>query len=380
MKRYLPLLFLLSACSSNLTVAQIPPKQTASSTPAVSGQNSSSQTLFGNAKSKRSLSLDLFAGSGQAQTGGRDVSSENTAGAPGSVLPQRSAPGASVPMASGGGMAMPVAPPTAGRAVADSKMIGMAYGEFNQFVLQFAEENIFDASSAKTLLTAYNQTVKPLLNQWDASGRLIESQARLGTGSDQQDEFYLPGPDGKPQQLKVNYMYRFASTQRKETLVVYLTDSETRVHRMVWGEPNIDLSRVKLDSAGAKDLALKAFNSRSATGEYPVYPDQSWPGMEIIYSVPNNARWQISLNQHSGANRYFVSVMIDQPAASEQEKPVAYGSAEIDADSGKIVSLNRPVYYRPMRPEEAPRPANDPALIGPNVNDTATNPAPKPLL
>lgn len=365
MKRYLPLLLLLSACSSNLPGAQLP-NPASSSNPTASanpnGQSGSVQTLFGTAKSKRSLSLDMFAGS--AQTG--NASAEN-ASSPGSVGQATTAPAS-------GGMAMPVpAPASAGRSLAgDSKMIGIPYGEFNQYVLQFAEENIFEASPATTLLTAYNQTVKPLVTQWDSTARLIESQARIGKGPGQEEFYYLPGDDGKPQQLKVNYMFRFASSQRKETLLVYLTDTETRVHRLVWGEPNIDFSRVKLDSNAAKDLALSAFNSRSANGDYPVYPDQSYPGMEIVYSVSDNARWQVSLNQQSGASRYFVSVTIEQAATSDNDKPIAYGSAEIDAVSGKITSLNRPVFYRPVTPAEAPEPrpmnpALDPATIGPAV-------------
>lgn len=332
MKRLVLALFLLTACNGQ--GAPLNPQPSVNP----SGQNSQGN-LFGNALSKRTLSLDLFAnaqngndasaGSGTSESSGQ---SRNTAA--GAPVPAPQAPAADIAVGRPGG------------GPADAKLIAPWFGgEFNQYVLQYAEENVFPAATGTTLLGVYNQTVAPLVKQWDGSSRLVESQAFLGKGGEPQQVFYLPDANGKPQEANVRYMYRLVSSERKESLVVYVTDSQTRVHRMVWGEPNIDLSSVKLDSGEARSLAEKAFNSKEASPGYPVYPDGNEPYLSVVYEVPSSAKWQITLNQHSGQNsRYFVSVHFPAPQAPDQQE--VYGSAEIDAVTGKLLQLNRPVWYR----------------------------------
>lgn len=382
MKRYLPFFMLLTACNGNLSGIQIPnpglvkPSVSPTSNPtSIPGALPGSPTLFGNAIQKRTLALDQFARSTSGTAQSSNAAEASTSG------PQKASQtsmGAAAPQAIGApAMApQPGIAPRAGMA-SDAKMAGPWYGggEFNNFVLQFAEESSFAASKAKTLLTAYSQTVKPLLSQWDASARLIESQANLGSGQNLNNPglFYLPDEKGNPVQLKVNYLFRFASTSRKETLVIYLTDTDTRVHRLVWGEANLDLSRIKLDSTQAQDIARKALTSRSKS-DYPVYPDQSYPGQSVLYEIPANARWQVSLNQNNGVSRYFVSVSFEP--ANQKNQQTASGSVEIDALTGKIQSLNRPVLYNEF--DKGPYPA-PPVMVAPANPDQPVSSPPTPV-
>jgi len=326
MKRLILIALLLSACNNT----SLPGVQPPTAPPGTGQTGQTGNTLFGNALSKRSLSLDLF------QAGGGNGNDAGNATAESS---QNTAPGAPAPM------------PAADMAMGGRIGIGwFGGGEFNQYVLQFAEESTFAASSAQTLLGAYQQTVQPLLQEWDAQARLLESTAYVGpTGSSNlNQEIFFPDAQGKPVKADVRFMYRLASSERKETLVVYLTSSETRVHRLVWGESKLDLSQIKVDSNAARDLALKAFQDRSHSAAYPIYPESDQPEMQILYTVPATARWDIQLNQHSGqTSRYFVSVQFQVADANSPEgQNMAYGHAEIDAISGEIQSLNRPVHYR----------------------------------
>lgn len=351
MKRiWIPALLLMTACNGKVPITPQPstnPSPVASVVP--------TSTLFGNAQNKRSLSLNLF-GSATNQQG----ATSNDAAASGSKnnAPQAPTVGMATPgsTGSGGGIARPGMAPTpalgspegiSARAgmVADSKMAYWGGGEFNNYVLQYAEENEFPASKDKTLLNAYNNTVKPFVTEWDSSARLLESQAFLGGSKGDLGLYYLPNAKGEPEQVKVNYIFRFASSSRKETLVVYLTSSETRVHRLIWGEPNVDLSKVQIDTDEAIEITRKAIVSRLKAPGYPVYPDQSYPGMEILFEAPATAHWTASLSQNNGASRYYVSVNFEKSVPNQKDKQIVYGSAEVDSESGKILSLNRPVLY-----------------------------------
>lgn len=264
--------------------------------------------------------------------------------------------------------------------------------DFNQYVIQYAEENIYPASKGNDLLEVFQESVQPLLKEWDPEARLIESRAMVN--SLEPEYIQLPGRRGEPLKVMPRYVYRLASTPLKQTLNVYVLEDEIRVHRMVWGENQIDISRVKIDSDQAIALARKAVASTVKDPGYPVYPSATEiqnPGMKVIYELPEDLVWQIHLTQQEGRQlRYFISFFHGQgggggiampvplnavadstPAKGFSEvsrsgdalatetsvsilpapmpKPIMSwsGSLEIDAVSGQILALNRPVIYYP---------------------------------
>lgn len=261
---------------------------------------------------------------------------------------------------------------------------GYYYGghDFNQYSIQYAEENVYPAAQGNTLLQVYNQSIKPILNEWDSAARLIESRANV---NGQEEEYiYLPGKDGEPLRYKPLFVYRFASTPKKETLNVYVLNGEIRAHRMVWGEPQIEIGKVKIDSDKALEIARKAFADRNTAPGYPVYPtvEDTKNGAEVIYNVPQDLQWQLTLSQQSRDQiRYYLNFNYRQPFSdADLPKPMPvpqidpaspdaeaarkeelarssmpypgdpyhylYGSVEIDAITGEIKNLNRPVIYR----------------------------------
>lgn len=255
-------------------------------------------------------------------------------------------------------------------------------GEFNQYQIQYAEESIHKAATGKSLLDVYNQDVKPLLSEWDSTARMVESRASVN-GTDE-EWIYLPGKDGEPVKLNPLYVFRFSSTPKKETLNVYVLKGEIRVHRMIWGEPSIDISKVKIDSDEALEIARKAFASKSSKPGYPVYPEMQEPNMKIIYDIPGDLKWNLNLNQQDSKQiRYFLNfsyqkdgqggmypqpvpmpMPLDATMAKEAEAMAPayveyyYGSIEIDAISGAIKSMNRPVFYYPY-----PMPVATPGVV-----------------
>ncbi len=252
---------------------------------------------------------------------------------------------------------------------------GYYYGghDFNSYSIQYAEENIYPAASASTLVAVYNQNVKPMLAEWDADARLLESRAQMN--AEHEEYIQLPGQD-EPLRVKPRFVYRLASNAKKETLNVYVLDKEIRVHRMVWGEQNIEISRVKIDSDEAVRIARAAFLSKSNPSGIPVYPESDNAEATIVYDLPADAQWSLNLNQQSQDSlRYFVNfnfkVKVDAPEPKPGEpEPVddanatkpseprpdivypteqyLYGSLELDAITGQIKSMNRPVMYRMM--------------------------------
>lgn len=252
---------------------------------------------------------------------------------------------------------------------------GYYYGghDFNSYSIQYAEENIYPAASANTLVAVYNQNVKPMLAEWDADARLLESRAQMN--AEHEEYIQLPGQD-EPLRVKPRFVYRLASNAKKETLNVYVLDKEIRVHRMVWGEQNIEIARVKIDSDEAVRIARAAFLSKSNPSGIPVYPESDNAEATIVYDLPADAQWSLNLNQQSQDSlRYFVNfnfkVKVDAPEPkpgepvpvddanttkpSEPRPDIAYpteqylyGSLELDAITGQIKSMNRPVMYRMM--------------------------------
>ncbi|MBF2054152.1 MAG: hypothetical protein IGS03_11935 [Candidatus Sericytochromatia bacterium] len=256
--------------------------------------------------------------------------------------------------------------------------------DFNQYSIQYAEENIYPGASG-TLLSVYEGTVKGILQEWDADARLVESRAQLNV---QDDEYiHLPGRENdKPMRIRPDFVFRFASTPRKETLNIYVMGKETRVHRMVWGEPSIQIDQVRVDSDRAVSIAQQAFASRNNNPGYPVYPRaediQNDRNMEVVYEIPADLQWHVQLNQQSRDQlRYFLHFNFvreqplpvpgapsvspdagqdDERAVSNSSEPMIkpmppemyqehlHGSIEIDAVTGEIKNMNRPVLYRPI--------------------------------
>lgn len=316
----------LVACQSAQTPGQTPgpsPSSTLPSPVSSAGTDTNVSALFPNALSKRSLSPASFS------------EGQNAQGTATPAAPEANS-GAAAPRAPG------VAP--AGDVAVD-KMIAPGYfgSPFDQVELKFVEELRFAAPEGTSLLSTYKQDMLPLVNSWDSKARLLMSAASEG-----QETYYLPNEKQESEQVAVNFSFQWVSNAKQETLMIYVLDKEIRMHRMVWGPPNIDISQVKVDTADAMARAKKAFSDRSKDPGYSVYPgsDNLDPSVNVLYAIPEDASWDISLNEQQGKLRYFVSVNFKiNDVASRRSDIYVGGFMEMDAMTGKIEQLNRPTWY-----------------------------------
>jgi hypothetical protein len=242
---------------------------------------------------------------------------------------------------------------------------GYYYGgnDFNSFSIQYAEENIYPAAQGDAMIAVYNQSIKSIVAEWDADARLLESRGQQNGENEEYIQF--PGKD-EPIRLKPRFVYRLASNAKKETLNIYVLDKEVRVHRMVWGEQNIEIARVKIDSDAALSIARRAFSNKQDPSGIPVYPEANNSEATVIYDIPQDIQWNLNLNQQSRDSlRYFVNINFEVKSSSlpapkpprpdnanepslvypQQETQYLYGSVEVDAITGEIKSMNRPVVY-----------------------------------
>lgn len=410
----------LSACSTSLsglpgTLNSVVPAGITTHTVAASG-------LLANAKSKRAIPVNTSTSSG-GSTGNTTSGSAVAPTAPTTTPAMAPQPQAAEKMAAD----IAIAP--SGSAISAPRMgLMMPYyggGEFNNYTVTFAEENIYPGAKTTSLLQTYTQVIQPILKEWDAKARLLESRGNLvRTSSNDESNIeyvYLPGKDPNQNiKLRPDWVFRFSSTPLKETLQIYVMGDETRVIRNVWGEPNVDISKVKIDSDQALELARKAFANRDKVS-YPVYPEsqQIDSRSQIIYDIPAQVNWRINLNQQESNLRYFLSFDYKEGTETTTSKPdtpvmvmpantatatvsapatsvvtasptlvtgsttpaveyrciepamptVQYfsGSLTMNAVTGEIEQLNRPVRYSYDTPKCAPVPVPMPMPLPPDA-------------
>lgn len=93
--------------------------------------------------------------------------------------------------------------------------------------------------------------------------------------------------------------------------------------------------------------AGNASSAGSATA--PAMPIHHAPQEEIIYEVPAGAKWDLNLYREPNRLVWNVSLMVEMPetAVSSDGKRTGYGGgwARVDANSGALLSLERPRKY-----------------------------------
>lgn len=288
---------------------------------------------------------------------------------------------------------------------------GYFSGNFDQYVALRAEQLRYPGSEANDLQTVYRDRVQSILAEWDPNARLVESRGQSRPNPDQPEYIYLPGDQGNETiTFNAHWVLKFVSTPRKETLDIYINPTESRAYRVIYGQPELDLNILQISTSQAIETAKAAFASRSQP-DYTVNPDPNAPAdpqRTIIYDLPSDLNWQTHLLQQGSRLIYALNFnyttsrkalnlpvppaipsSMSMPTASPTDAPnteprpevtptptpmpmatplpiSCYGSAEetiylsgsisIDAVSGEVISLNRPVYYDYYNPSEPCRP------------------------
>lgn len=273
-------------------------------------------------------------------------------------------------------------------------------GDFNTYLPFRAEELRYAGNASSNLQAVYAQAITPIIQEWDSNARLLE--ARGNTRSDALEPISLPGTmfdatESSSRQFKANWVFRFASSPRKETLTLYVNAEETLVYRMVYAAPSLPIEKATLTSEKALEIAKAAFKKRedrSVPNMPPDMPPDGVPSMNpqrhVFYDLPQDLNWRTNLVQQDGKLVYIFSfgfettrtaLGLSKPLPSPLSTPqptntpnigsspyplvtptpgdVSYycgesyvnnrvylsGSASIDAMSGKVLVLSHPIYY-----------------------------------
>lgn len=397
---------LLSACNPAVTNPNSTPE------PQVSASAPAEENLFDSALSREEVDTAAAVNSGGVS------SPVNPSGVPASApsaypMPEPSAAPSAYPYPGPGMNDISAAYP--GRYYPG---YGAYSGDFNQYVAIKAERITYPGSNADDLQGVYQARVQTILNEWDPNARLIESRGQSNPDPDQPEYIYLPdAPGNEPIQFNARWVFQFSSTARKETLNIYINGDETRAYRVIYGQPSIELNKAEVSSVQAIATAKAAVANRSAV-DYPVYPaanESVQPELKVIYELPENLNWRVNLTQQGNTLVYALSfsyattrAALNLPTASPTASPEASpfpmvtptpmpggcygygyaspeeiiylsGSISIDAVSGEVLNLNRPVYYdyyntpSPCAPYATPYPNAYPSVYPSVYPSTASD-------
>lgn len=373
--------------------------------PNVLQANTAGQTLlteaqiFQRALSKRDIETSVVTNSSTEASSGSAGSSVSIPAAP---MPAPSAAPSAMPFPMGDDIS--AITPSSGYGYTSPGYGYFPGGDFNTYVPLRAEELKYAGNTATNLQTVYKQTLMPMLQEWDSTARLLE--ARGNTRPEHPEYIDLPDDNSlSPRQFKANWVFRFSSSVRKETLTVYINSEETLAYRIVYGEPSLDIQKVTITSDKALEIAKAAFKNKSENGSDRIDRDQPMasstmdPSARVFYDLPQDLNWRTVLTQQGGRLVYTLSfdwqttrtalgltkiemptpvpTPVDTPRPQVTPTPTAdYPVAEpypypmttpppgayycggpvdesvylsgyitLDAMSGKVLSLNRPVYY-----------------------------------
>ncbi len=252
-----------------------------------------------------------------------------------------------------------------------------APGAFEEYVMVDYEEAKADGFTG-TYLETLNKKVKPVISAWSSDARHTSSNG--STDNNGLNKSLDSSQEGSPYYYSpYQWQYTYASASKKEVYSIFVSTKETLVLRQKWALKDLDPDQIKIDSNQAIKIITDKISDKSyQSPDMPKdQPNYYGPNAEILYSIPANGTWSFYLNQEKSdivwninLNVYNnppiavardVQVGIATPdiatsgggsagAAPSMTQPMintwySGGYARINARTGEILSLNRPVKY-----------------------------------
>lgn len=305
--------------------------------------------------------------------------------------------------------------------------MGFMGGEPTTLVSLTQTETAGSGGSYKTMMEA---VVAPVIADWAPDAKLLGVNAT--TGTDGKPLAPSPLPSGVPAGCEPIYgggpyesgwRLAYMSASRHEALNFYVTPEKTLIIRARWAP--LDLAKVPVEvdnDAALKALAdaietegfrseeeqtgLDYFMGGSFAAEplacfpqpimprpmgYPEGYQPEQPRTEVVYDVPDSARWSTNLQVILGKPVWELSFWAEDPAreamrqAEMKGEPVSYedpgynfnnnARGLVDAVTGKVIRFSRPSkhYYPKPMPYPSPMPGYPmpmPSAPPPGPNDT----------
>ncbi|MFN3432200.1 MAG: hypothetical protein ACK46X_19905, partial [Candidatus Sericytochromatia bacterium] len=227
----------------------------------------------------------------------------------------------------------------------------------------------------------------PVIKAWAKDARLVQSSASLGndgqifndpngpTLNKAAIDVYGGGYYGEAAGWRLSYL----SPSRNEQLSFYVTAQKTLIIRMRWAPLSLAPENVSVDTASAVKKLIGAIEDKSFRGEeeksgldyflgtafdQPKTPggDDQYHKAEVVYDVPDRARWNVTLQQVMGklvwelayyeqinhavpmAGGVATAVAVDAPAvAPEVMSNAKFGLLQVSAARPAIAPMPYPM-------------------------------------
>ncbi|MEB3195951.1 MAG: hypothetical protein VKP62_02000 [Candidatus Sericytochromatia bacterium] len=188
--------------------------------------------------------------------------------------------------------------------------------------------------------------VGPVIKDWASDARLTEAGSTLtNAGALHRDDQTAPEAGLVPVRLSpfeggAGWRLVYLSSARSEMLQFIVTPEKTTLVRLRWAPLELAPERVKVDAGEAIARVIKAVSDRSFAGEEERTRQDYFLGhafeqpktgeydgdeqkTEVLYQVPGNARWSVSLQQIVGKLVWELNWHAPEGPGADNRLPIA---------------------------------------------------------
>jgi hypothetical protein len=257
-------------------------------------------------------------------------------------------------------------------------------GVFEEYVVTDFEEAKTDGFTG-TYLQALTKIVKPIVKSLGSDARMITSNGSTDDNGQNKSQEQPVQNDQKPMYYpgyqQYQWQFSFVSSSKKEVYNIYISSGETLVLKQTWGLRDLTPDEIKIDSSDAIKAVITAIKDKNFTS-----PDNQniymSPEAEVLYDIPPNTSWYLYLDKEKGNLVWNINMNINtnvvyygvpesgvsasgggtasaaDGSVTNTTKPTSEpvpikapdfwysgGYAKIDAATGKVLSLVRPMKY-----------------------------------
>jgi hypothetical protein len=275
---------------------------------------------------------------------------------------------------SGGDSASNAAVQTIGGAYSGNVWGGLGYqyyfgfGGGEQMSLVSVQEA--DAAGSSGGFTEALAIVAPVVKAWAPDARLTESRSALNNegqlnvrpmpaGADVAVSTRASMDGGSPFNAGEGWRFVYLSSSRNEMLQFVVMPDKTSILRLRWAPLDLDPARVKVGSQAAISALIKAISDKSFRGEEETSQKDYFFGhaftqpktgewdnenhtTEVLYQVPSNARWNVSLQQVVGKLVWDINWYASDDGSGVSVSPGLPGSSEPGVVAGSMPGSSEP--------------------------------------
>lgn len=225
------------------------------------------------------------------------------------------------------------------------------YGSYG-FNEQMSLVSLFEAEAAGYAGSSFQEMmgtlINPVIRDWSSDARLVSTYGAI---------------EGDSTTWNLSYM----SKTRSESLDFTVGKTKTSIIRKAWGPLMIQPEKIAVDSTAALKSLQDAIMNQNAKSEEdrtgkdyffgtPLSSANQGSQMEVLYRLPANARWNISLQSILGHTVWQIDGYASNPPAPSPTPSTAatnatsvsicdYAHGMIDAETGALIRLSRPYQY-----------------------------------